>query len=206
MNRKNGRFGGDAMITREIAALAIHKDLDGQVEHWLAAPLVGVFRGRFTAGDLIREGQVMGELQLLGERMAVVVPRGSGGRIREILGPGAVGYKTPILRLDDYGQASQASHESAAGMASTQADQLVLRAPFSGRVYLRPSPSEPWFVTPGDGVQRGQVVALLEVMKTFHRVAYQGEDLPETAEVLAVLVEHEGDVDVSTPLFSFKSK
>jgi acetyl-CoA carboxylase biotin carboxyl carrier protein len=62
----------------------------------------------------------------------------------------------------------------------------------SGRFYSRPSPTEPPFVAAGEVVQRGRTVGLLEVMKTFNRLVYQGDDLPEQAKVDRV-VPNEGD-------------
>ncbi|MBW1762694.1 MAG: hypothetical protein JRJ64_14580, partial [Deltaproteobacteria bacterium] len=40
--------------------------------------------------------------------------------------------------------------------------------------------------------QRGQTVGLLEVMKTFNRLVYQGDTLPEQATVERI-VPNEGD-------------
>ncbi|NNE20188.1 MAG: hypothetical protein HKN10_17100 [Myxococcales bacterium] len=69
---------------------------------------------------------------------------------------------------------------------------LAFTAPMSGRFYGRPSPSEAPFVSAGDIVQRGQTLGLLEVMKTFNRLVYQGDHLPDAAKVEKV-VPNEGD-------------
>ena len=45
------------------------------------------------------------------------------------------------------------------------------------------------------GGKPGRTVALLEVMKTFNRIAYGGEGLPARAKVLAVVPTDESDVD-----------
>ncbi|KPK14077.1 MAG: hypothetical protein AMJ62_14100 [Myxococcales bacterium SG8_38] len=62
----------------------------------------------------------------------------------------------------------------------------------SGRFYSRPSPSEPPFVEEGGTVSRGQTIGLLEVMKTFNRLVYQGESLPERA-LIERIVPWDGD-------------
>jgi acetyl-CoA carboxylase biotin carboxyl carrier protein len=62
----------------------------------------------------------------------------------------------------------------------------------SGRFYSRPSPNDPPFVSAGEIVQRGQTIGLLEVMKTFNRLVYQGDALPERA-VVEKIVPGEGD-------------
>jgi biotin carboxyl carrier protein len=63
---------------------------------------------------------------------------------------------------------------------------LAVRAPSSGRYWARPAPDKPPFVSVGDTIIAGQIICLLEVMKTFHRVTYGGPDLPERAVVVAV--------------------
>jgi acetyl-CoA carboxylase biotin carboxyl carrier protein len=44
----------------------------------------------------------------------------------------------------------------------------------------------------GDIVQHGQTIGLLEVMKTFNRLVYQGDALPERATIERV-VPNDGD-------------
>jgi acetyl-CoA carboxylase biotin carboxyl carrier protein len=72
------------------------------------------------------------------------------------------------------------------GAKATTTASLAIRAPSSGRFWARPSPDKPSFVSVGDVVTAGQTVCLLEVMKTFHRVTYAGDGLPERARVLAI--------------------
>jgi 3-methylcrotonyl-CoA carboxylase beta subunit len=88
--------------------------------------------------------------------------------------------------------------------ASSDVDGLVFRAPLAGRVYFRPSPDKPSFVEVGGFVERGMAVCLLEVMKSFNRVAYGGASLPERARVVRLLVEDGADVDAGTPLLELE--
>ena len=67
--------------------------------------------------------------------------------------------------------------------------QLSFPSPSSGRFYARPSPDAPPFVAAGDEVKTGQTVAILEVMKTFNRIAYGGTGLPERARITRVVPE-----------------
>ena len=62
----------------------------------------------------------------------------------------------------------------------------------SGRFYSRPSPTEAPFVVEGDAVHHGQTIGLLEVMKTFNRLVYQGESLP-TKAIVEKIVPSDGD-------------
>ncbi len=54
--------------------------------------------------------------------------------------------------------------------AASQLDGVPVPAPLTGVYYSRPSPDQPAFVTPGDTVVAGQVVALIETMKLFNEV------------------------------------
>ncbi len=46
----------------------------------------------------------------------------------------------------------------------------VIRAMMPGVFYRKPSPEEPNFKNEGDPVKKGDVIGLIEVMKTFHQV------------------------------------
>lgn len=47
---------------------------------------------------------------------------------------------------------------------------LAVMAPLTGVFYISPSPSLPAFVQPGDRVQPGQVVCIVEAMKVFNEI------------------------------------
>lgn len=49
--------------------------------------------------------------------------------------------------------------------------KLEIRSPLPGIFYRRPAPESPEFKQDGDAVAPGDVVGLIEVMKTFHEVA-----------------------------------
>ena len=50
-----------------------------------------------------------------------------------------------------------------------------IRSPIPGTFYRKPAPEEPPFVEIGDTVARGDVVALVEVMKSFHQIKADAE-------------------------------
>ncbi|MCF1481413.1 MULTISPECIES: acetyl-CoA carboxylase [Rhizobium/Agrobacterium group] len=45
-----------------------------------------------------------------------------------------------------------------------------IRSPLPGTFYRKPSPDAPSFKNDGDAVAEGDVIGLIEVMKTFHEV------------------------------------
>jgi biotin carboxyl carrier protein len=59
-------------------------------------------------------------------------------------------------------------------------------SPLPGTFYRKPAPDAPPFANEGDVIKAGDVVGLVEVMKTFNQIAYGGPGFPEAAEVVEV--------------------
>ena len=71
-------------------------------------------------------------------------------------------------------------------------------APLYGVVHLQPAPGEPPFVQPGQAVEAGQMLCVIEAMKMFNEVRADA-----AATVQAVLVRSGQEVDAGQPLFRF---
>jgi acetyl-CoA carboxylase biotin carboxyl carrier protein len=76
----------------------------------------------------------------------------------------------------------------------------TIKAPLPGTFYRRSDPGADPFVDEGDSVQAGDVVGLVEIMKSFHEVKadesgtverflVENEDTVEAGQDLAVLAE-----------------
>lgn len=169
---------------------------DGSLIHILA-PTVGHWREAPGEGALVRPGVSLGFVETLGVLHRVVAPAGAVGvvvpRDGNAKAPGHIAYGDVLLTLDL--EAATGSIAATAADAEADASGLAFRSPLSGRFYSRPGPDQDPFVKPGDTVKVGQTVALLEVMKTFNRVTYGGDGLPDTAKVVAVVPDNESDLD-----------
>lgn len=66
----------------------------------------------------------------------------------------------------------------------------TVKAHLPGTFYRRPDPDSEPYVNEGDTVSAGDVVGLIEVMKSFHEVKSE-----ESGTVSKVLVENEDAVD-----------
>ncbi len=168
----------------------------GPTESELTAPTVGIFTSAASAGELVSAGQVIGRIEVLAVKYALRVPNGVAGRVTSDVGGGRT--RVPVQYGDTLFTLSTTSKVGATASAPSQAEgaeaKLSFLAPMSGRFYSRPSPAEAAFIRPGDTVQQGQTVGLLEVMKTFNRLVYQGESLPESAIVQRILPNDGDDV------------
>ena len=162
----------------------------------LEAPSVGIFTPTVSEGDLVGSGQTIGTLDVLGVQSELLAPEGSEGRITSRIGGGLA--RVPV----EYGDALIVLSTASVGEASSNdatteasgAGALTFDAPMSGRFYSRPSPQEPRFVDAGDMIAKGQTIGLLEVMKTFNRLVYQGDSLPERARIDRIVPDDGDDV------------
>ncbi len=171
------------------------------------APAPGFFRSSVAADHLVAPGDLIGELEILGRIVRVTAPR-VRGLVKLPPGPALarrpVSYGDILFRVAtdvSIGGASDAA-ASAAADAARAAQGLVFRAPTSGRFYGRPTPDKPAFVQAGSELSAGATVCLLEVMKTFHRVTYGGDDVPARARVREVLVADGSDVNQGDALLA----
>ena len=75
-------------------------------------------------------------------------------------------------------------------MATTQ-----IMSPLPGVFYRKPSPDEPPYKSEGDTVAPGDVIGLIEVMKSFHEVKADA-----AGTVKAFLIDNEDAVMAGQPL------
>jgi acetyl-CoA carboxylase biotin carboxyl carrier protein len=168
--------------------------LDGDV---IRAPAPGWFRWTVAADHLVAPGDVIGELEVLGRLIDVIAPQ-VRGLVRVPAGPKLarqpVSYGDELFRVEAGEIAGVEAHTEDAHAVGG----LVFRAPTSGRFYSRPTPDKPVFVEAGTELSPGSTVCLLEVMKTFHRVSYDGAP----AKVRQVLAADGADVNQGEPLLA----
>lgn len=186
------------MIERELIA---HRDDGGRVQ--LRAPQPGIYTPIVRPMTLLQPGDALGTLDVLGQSIALVVPAGYRG----LLVAGTIATQ-PVEYDQELGELGSSARDAGAGGSDGDAHadtgahaahaqtSLVFRAPTSGRYYGRPSPDKPAFVTVGQALAPGATVCLLEVMKTFNRVAYSGAP----AKVRELLVADGADVNAGDPL------
>jgi acetyl-CoA carboxylase biotin carboxyl carrier protein len=184
-------------------AAALRALVDGTA---IRSPAVGLWRGAPPVGSWLVPGGALGELEILGVRHPVLIPPGAAGIVTESAASRArtsLAYRDLMVRFDPdrslrYGDAP-GTMDQARGSAG-----LVVRAPSSGRLYLRPRPDKASFVSVGETVVTGQTVCLLEIMKTFHRVNYGAAGLPERARVRAIVAADEADLDQGDIIFELE--
>ena len=81
-------------------------------------------------------------------------------------------------------------------VASTATKVIEIKSPMVGTFYIAPSPDAPPFVNPGDNIEVGQVVCIIEAMKLMNEIK---SDMK--GKVVSVLVENADPVEFGQALF-----
>jgi acetyl-CoA carboxylase biotin carboxyl carrier protein len=76
---------------------------------------------------------------------------------------------------------------------------IEIFSPLPGTFYRKPAPDQPVYKEPGDSVAKGDVIGLVEVMKTFYEVKSELD-----GHIDVFLVENEDPVQAGQPLAKLK--
>ena len=91
---------------------------------------------------------------------------------------------------------------SPAVVPTVQAEEelQILKSPIVGTYYGSPSPGASPFVGPGDRVEKGQVVCIVEAMKLMNEI-----EADMTGEIVKCLVTNGQPIEFGQPLFSIRA-
>ena len=171
------------------------------------SPAVGVWSEIPAAGTLL-ESAGAGVLTQAGQRILLRLPQDAGGVVRD--GPPRgrraieVEWGQELFRLAPVAGESAQGPLAGPGTETGDGDANVLVAPTDGVFYARPTPDAAAFVRPGDRVEEGQSVGLIEVMKTFNQVLFEGPGLPTSAVVTAILVADGEEVTAGDAILRYQ--
>ena len=175
-------------------------------EKTVHSPGVGYFQSTVGQGAFVKAGSEIGWLRVLGRKTPVQLSSQVPGAYIEswLVMKGPVEYGQPLLTLTEGSLASESGDDSKE--SPTSLTGLCILAPQPGRVYLKPDPERPNYVSEGSEVSKGDVLLLIEIMKTFTPMAYPGAgaDLPERAKIVKVLVEDGDEIELGQPLFEIE--
>ena len=110
----------------------------------------------------VLEGSTISELELSEAGTDIIIRRS----------PGMVMVSAPVqtLAAGTSGQMTVAGIPATSKPAVKEDSGVAIIAPLTGVYYSSPSPNDPPFVSPGDMVHVGQIVALVEAMKVFNEI------------------------------------
>jgi acetyl-CoA carboxylase biotin carboxyl carrier protein len=96
-------------------------------------------------------------------------------------------------------QAASVAAAPAAAAADPDAGLHVVKSPIVGTYYGSPSPGAAAFVSPGDRVEKGQVICIVEAMKLMNEI-----ESDVAGEIVKCFVANGQPVEFGQPLFSVK--
>src|ERR1700722_2469349 len=88
----------------------------------------------------------------------------------------------------------------ASDSAATEADLHIVKSPIVGTYYGSPSPGAPPFVSIGDRVDKGQVIAIVEAMKLMNEI-----ESDAAGEIVKCFVTNGQPIEYGQPLFSINT-
>ena len=127
-------------------------------------------------------------------------------KIRLKFNPAAAPVATPVLAhvplVAAPGVPSVAPSPSATvppPLAEPESDLHIVKSPLVGTYYGSPSPGAAPFVSPGDHVEKGQVICIVEAMKLMNEI-----EADASGEIVRCLVTNGQPVEYGQPMFSIR--
>ncbi|MBL0310342.1 MAG: acetyl-CoA carboxylase biotin carboxyl carrier protein [Bacteroidetes bacterium] len=87
--------------------------------------------------------------------------------------------------------------ESAAAPAANNENNFTFRSPMVGTFYRKPGIDKEVFVKVGDNVKTGDVLCIIEAMKLFNEIEFDGVE----GKIIKILIEDSSPVEYDQPLF-----
>jgi acetyl-CoA carboxylase biotin carboxyl carrier protein len=89
----------------------------------------------------------------------------------------------------------------AASAPPVEEELHIVKSPIVGTYYESPAPGAPPFLKPGDTVQTGQVLCIVEAMKLMNEI-----ESDATGEVVKMLASNGQPVEYGQPLFAIRTR
>jgi len=162
---------------------------------WLVkAPRVGFYRGVPETGARRGPQETVGWIEILSRRLPLRLPAGVEGvvgrrSVTDRVAPVEYGQTLfTLLRIDGAPATGPRAGTSpgAPAQGALPEGSLPVTCPIDGVFYLRSAPGAAPFVQPGDRVENGRMLGLIEAMKSFNAVVYGGPGLPASALIVEV--------------------
>jgi acetyl-CoA carboxylase biotin carboxyl carrier protein len=149
--------------------------------------------------DLLIEREI-NEFEMEKGGVRIRIKRGNAQA--EISGPGGYSATVPTLwpspppPVHPVASPSPSATDDTEGAESTE-ELHIIKSPIVGTYYASPSPSAPPFVKPGDVVEVGQALCIIEAMKLMNEIESE-----VAGEVVRIYVENGQPVEYGQSLFA----
>ncbi len=106
----------------------------------------------------------------------------------------------PVLSSPGAPPAAPHPHMPAPPSSEPEEELHMVKSPIVGTFYGSPSPGAAPFVSPGDHVDKGQVICIIEAMKLMNEI-----EADAAGEVVKCLVTNGQPIEYGQPLFSIRT-
>ncbi len=175
-------------------------------QHIIQAPKVGVYSHWPQPEALLAPGSYIGSLKVLRCIYHLHLPTNLQGRV--VPGPDRdytlpMEYGQELFRIEKLSEGlREVEDESGTEITEEPMEEgFVVRAFTNGIFYQAPSPDAPPFVNVGQKIHKGKTLGLIEVMKTFNYIIFQGTDVSANGEIKRIYVNDSQEVKQGQPLF-----
>lgn len=144
------------------------------------APMVGIYGRMPVINSLVTEHSDLGRITSLRSEFQLVFPSPVKGKIIRLTHRDKmvrVEYGQELFQVETKIKSSSPSKKKPPASGTPQpaeGDGHTVRAFTTGIFYLKPSPDSPPFITKDQVIQKGKILGLIEVMKTFNQIVFQG--------------------------------
>jgi acetyl-CoA carboxylase biotin carboxyl carrier protein len=138
-----------------------------------------------------------GDLKIRLKFNALAAPVGMGDLAR-LLAAAPQSVAAPAVPL--VAAATLAAQVPAAPAADPDAGLHIVKSPIVGTYYGSPSPGAAAFVSPGDHVDKGQVICIVEAMKLMNEI-----ESDAAGEIVKCFVTNGQPIEFGQPLFSIRT-
>ena len=115
--------------------------------------------------------------------------------------PPAVAHVVPVaVPQPSVPSAAAPVPQTPAPAAAPEEDLHIVKSPIVGTFYGSPSPGAAAFVTPGDHVEKGQVICIVEAMKLMNEI-----EADAAGEIVKCLVTNGQPIEYGQPLFAIRT-
>jgi acetyl-CoA carboxylase biotin carboxyl carrier protein len=140
------------------------------------APHTGFFVTSVRPGDLVTTGTHVGDLLVVGVKCPVFCPEMAPARVTAAPSSTRRGVAWHGILLEAR-ELSQGVEQGGSTPGETAQDEFEsFKAPMEGQFYRSSSPDVPAFFLEGDVVKPGDTIGLIEVMKFFYPIVFQGRE------------------------------
>lgn len=106
-------------------------------------------------------------------------------------------YAAPALQQAPAQQTAPASQTAAPAAEAKSDNQTTFRSPMVGTFYRKPGADKDVYVKVGDVVKSGDVLCIIEAMKLFNEIEFDGGE----GRIVKVLADDASPVEYDQPLF-----